>query len=90
MKLIIPLCLAVLCCGCVMNYEEGRVGPLGYSVNQTLYQQIADKDRAANPGIEVSPMGADGPLAEKAMDTYRGKTGDAQQVGQPIQINIGD
>ena len=90
MKLIIPFCLMAASCGCVMSYEEGRVGTLGYSVYQTHYQQIADKEQAANPGTEVSSVGADGPLTERAMDKYRGVTGNAKQVGQPIQINIGD
>ncbi|SFP30389.1 hypothetical protein [Pseudomonas borbori] len=75
--------------GC-MTYEEGRVGPLGSSIYDVNYQQIADKQVAANPGTEVSPSGTDGPLTEKVMDGYRGVTGDAQQVGQPIQINIGN
>ncbi|MCO6059616.1 hypothetical protein NG726_23480 [Pseudomonas sp. MOB-449] len=88
-KLVLGALLLVGLSGC-MTYEEGRVGPLGYSVNQTLYQQIADKERAANPGTEPSATGVDGPLTEKAMEGYRGATGDAQQVGQPIQINIGD
>jgi hypothetical protein len=75
--------------GC-MTYDEGWVGPFGSSVYQTHYQQIANKEVAANPGTGVSPTGTDGPLTEKVMDGYRGVTGDAQQVGQPIQINIGN
>lgn len=74
--------------GC-MTYDEGRVGTLGYSVYQTHYQQIADKQLAASPGTEVSPVGIDGPLTEKVMDGYRGVSGDAAQVAQPLQINIG-
>lgn len=84
----------IVCCallsglsGC-MSYDEGRVGPLGYSVYQTTYQQIADKQVAANPGTELPPAGPDGPLLEKVMNDYRGATGDAQQVGQPIQIQV--
>ncbi|MDX1724272.1 MAG: hypothetical protein R3355_14340 [Pseudomonas sp.] len=73
-----------------MTYEEGRVGPLGSSIYDIHYQQIADKALAANPGTEVSPSGTDGPLIERAMDSYRGVTGDATQVAQPIQINIGN
>ncbi|MDT4837980.1 hypothetical protein FQZ97_717230 [compost metagenome] len=73
-----------------MDYEEGRVGTLGYSVYQTTYQQIADKERAANPGTEVSAGGMDGPLTEKAMEGYRSATGKAENVGQPIEINIGN
>ncbi|MNY59674.1 hypothetical protein D3C86_1961470 [compost metagenome] len=75
--------------GC-MTYEEGRVGELGSTVYATTYQQIADKELAANPGTEVSPTGIDGPLTEQVMDNYRGVTGDAGQVAQPIQINIGN
>lgn len=90
MKTMIPLCLLLSALSGCMTYEEGRVGTLGYSVYQTNYQQIADKERAANPGTEVSPTGTDGPLTEKVMDGYRGVTGDAAQVGQPIQINIGN
>ena len=52
--------------------------------------ECADKAQAAAPGSEVSATGTDGPLTEKVMDSYRGVTGDAQQVGQPIQINIGN
>lgn len=88
MKLIIPFCVLMLTCGCVMTYEEGRVGTLGYSVYQTTYQQIADKDRAANPGTGVSPSGMDGPMTERAMEGYRGATGKAENIGQPIEINI--
>ncbi|WPC06930.1 hypothetical protein SBP02_09320 [Pseudomonas benzenivorans] len=88
MKTMIPLCtLAFALAGC-MTYEEGRVGPLGSTVYDVHYQQIADKQQAAAPGTEVSATGTDGPLTEKVMDGYRGVTGDAQQVGQPIQINI--
>ncbi|AYC32617.1 hypothetical protein D3880_09565 [Pseudomonas cavernae] len=91
MKAMISLALLLFgLAGCVMSYEEGRVGTLGYSIYQTSYQQIADKEVAANPGTEVSAAGTDGPLTEKVMDAYRGQTGDAAQVGQPIQINIGD
>ena len=90
MKLIIPFCLIALSSGCVMDYEEGRVGTLGYSVYQTTYQQIADKERAANPGTEISSSGRDGPMTEKAMEGYRGATGKAESVGQPIEINIGN
>jgi hypothetical protein len=75
--------------GC-MTYDEGRVGLAGSSVNQTLYQQIANKELAANPGTEVSPTGTDGPLTEKVLDSYRGVIGKAEQVAQPIQINIGN
>ena len=75
--------------GC-MTYEEGRVGPLGSSIYDVHYQQIADKQVAANPGTEVSPSGTDGPLTENVMNGYRGVTGDATQVAQPIQINIGN
>lgn len=64
--------------------------PLGYSVYQTTYQQIADKQVAANPGTELPAAGADGPLLEKVINGYRGVTGDAQQVGQPIQIQVTD
>lgn len=89
MKSIILLCvLATGLYGC-MHYDEGRVGPLGYTVNQTMYQQIADKAVAANPGTELPPAGPDGALLERVMDKYRGVTGDANQVNQPIQINIG-
>jgi hypothetical protein len=75
--------------GC-MTYNEGRVGPLGSSVNQTLYQQIANKEVAANPGTDISPVGTDGPLTERVLDSYRGVTGKAEQVAQPIQINVGN
>ncbi len=89
MKTVISLgLLAFALVGC-MTYDEGRVGTLGYSVYQTHYQQIADKQLAANPGTEVSPTGTDGPVTEKLMDGYRGVTGDAAQVAQPLQINIG-
>lgn len=89
MKALIPLFLLLGLSGC-MTYDEARVGPLGYSVYQTHYQQIANEDVAASPGTEVAPTGTDGPLTEKVMDGYRGVTGNAAQVGQPIQINIGD
>ena len=89
MKTLIPLMLLITITGC-MTYEEGRVGELGSTVYATTYQQIADKELAANPGTEVSPMGTDGPLTEQVMDKYRGVTGDAGQVAQPIQINIGN
>ncbi|MNZ69563.1 hypothetical protein D3C78_878670 [compost metagenome] len=89
MKTLIPLMLLTTLAGC-MTYEEGRVGDLGYTVYATTYQQIADKEVAANPGTEVSPTGIDGPLTEQVMDNYRGVTGDAGQVAQPIQINIGN
>jgi hypothetical protein len=90
MKIMIPslvLSLSVLS-GC-MSYNEGRVGPLGSTVNQTLYQQIANKELAANPGTSISPVGTDGPQTESVLDSYRGVTGKAEQVAQPIQINIG-
>ena len=89
MKALIPLMLLTTLAGC-MTYEEGRVGDLGSTVYATTYQQIADKELAANPGTEVSPAGIDGPLTEQVMDNYRGVTGDAGQVAQPIQINIGN
>lgn len=89
MKALIPLMLLTTLAGC-MTYEEGRVGDLGHTVYLTTYQQIADKERAANPGTEVSPTGIDGPLTESVMDSYRGVTGDATQVAQPIQINVGN
>lgn len=88
MKLLIPFSLMAVSCGCVMTYEEGRVGTLGYSVYQTTYQQIADKERAANPGTEVSSAGMDGPLTEQAIEGYRGATGKAETIGQPIEIKI--
>ncbi|MDE3739681.1 hypothetical protein PSH28_24020 [Pseudomonas resinovorans] len=90
MKSIPVLWLPVFLLSGCMTYEEGRVGSLGYTVYQTQYQQIADKERAANPGTEISASGTDGPLMERTMEAYRGQTGDAQQVGQPIQINIGN
>lgn len=90
MKRMIALTLLLLGTSGCMTYEEGRVGPLGSTVYDTHYQQIADKQVAANPGTEVSPSGTDGPLTEKVMDGYRGVTGDATQVAQPIQINIGN
>jgi hypothetical protein len=89
MKSLILIVLSLATLSACMHYREGRVGPLGSTVYQTHYQQIADKSVAANPGIEVSPTGTDGPVTEKVLDGYRGVTGDAAQVGQPIQINIG-
>lgn len=90
MKTLISLCLLVFALAGCMTYDEGRVGPLGTSVYETHYQQIADKAVAAAPGTEVSTTGTDGAMTERVMDGYRGKTGDAAQVGQPIQINIGN
>lgn len=90
MKRMIVLTLLLLGPSACMTYDEARVGPVGYSVYQTHYQQIADKERAANPGTEVSAEGSDGAVSEKVMDGYRGVTGDARQVAQPIQINIGN
>ncbi|MDP3816037.1 hypothetical protein [Pseudomonas sp.] len=90
MKVMISLSLLLLVLPGCMTYEEGRVGPLGHSVYQTTYQQIANKEVAASPGTDVSPTGTDGPLTEKVLDSFRGVTGDAAQVGQPIQINIGN
>lgn len=87
MKALILSVVLASAAGC-MTYDEGRVGTLGQSVYATNYEQIANKEVAANPGTEVSPSGTDGPLVEKVLDGYRGKTGDANQVGQPIQINI--
>ncbi len=89
MKALVALMLLTTLSGC-MTYEEGRVGEFGSTVYLTHYQQIADKELAANPGTEVSATGVDGPLTEKVMDDYRGVTGNASQVGQPIQINIGN
>ncbi|MGH8353193.1 MAG: hypothetical protein ACRERY_06625 [Pseudomonas sp.] len=89
MKAIWPLALLLLGLSGCMTYEEGRVGPLGSSVYQTTYQQIANKELAASPGTEVSPTGTDGPLTERVLDGFRGVTSDAAKVGQPIQINIG-
>ncbi|OHC30170.1 MAG: hypothetical protein A2Y50_10990 [Pseudomonadales bacterium RIFCSPLOWO2_12_59_9] len=75
--------------GC-MTYDPGQVGSFGSTVYQPHYQQIANKELAANPGTDVSPTGTDGPLTEKVLDSFRGVTGKAEQVAQPIQINIGD
>lgn len=88
MKMLILLVLALSTLSSCMFFREARVGRLGQSVNSTLYEQIADKPTAANPGVEVSSVGSDGAKMEKVMDGYRGKTGDANQVGQPIQINV--
>ena len=88
MKIIIPLGLLLGSLSGCMTYDEGRVGGPGYTVYQTHYQQIADRAKAAEPGTEVSAQGTDGPLTEKVLDGYRGATGKAEQVGQPIQINI--
>lgn len=85
--LMMLIALVLLPAGC-MTYDEGRVGELGDTVYATHYEQIADKQRAANPGTEPSAVGTDGPLTEKVLEGYRGKTSDARQVGQPIQINI--
>jgi hypothetical protein len=90
MKCMIALTLLLLGLSGCMTYDEGRVGSTGYSVYQTHYQQIADKQLAASPGTEVSPTGGDGPVTERVMDGYRGVTGDAANVAQPIQINIGN
>lgn len=88
MKISILAFTAALLLGGCMTYDEGRVGSLGQSVNATLYEQIADKERAANPGDQNAATGTDGALTERVLDGYRGKTGDANQVAQPIQINI--
>lgn len=89
MKVLITLMLLATLAGC-MTYEEGRVGELGSTVYATHYQQIADKELAANPGTEVSPTGVDGPLTEQVMDSYRGVTGNAADVAQPIRIDMGN
>ena len=89
MKALIPLMLLGMLAGC-MTYENARVGDTGYTVYLTHYQQIADKQRAANPGAEVSPLGSDGPLTERVIDGYRGVTGDATRITQPIEINVGN
>lgn len=89
MRPLIPLMLLTTLAGC-MTYEEGRVGEFGATVYATHYQQIADKEVAENPGTDVSPTGVDGPMTEQVMDAYRGVTGDAGEVAQPIQINMGN
>ncbi|WP_349569618.1 hypothetical protein [Azotobacter salinestris] len=88
MKAMLPLSLLLLAMGGCMHFEEGRVGPLGTSVYETHYQQIADKRQAADPGTEVSPTGIDGPLTENVLNSFRGVTGNAKQVAQPIQIKM--
>ncbi|WP_373388151.1 hypothetical protein [Pseudomonas alcaligenes] len=88
MKTLSLLCVMAVVLGGCMTYDEGRVGHLGQSVYATNYEQIADKERAANPGSAPSAVGTDGPLTERVLDGYRGKTSDAKQVSQPIQINI--
>lgn len=88
MKMLILLALSLSMLSSCMFFREARVGRLGQSVNSTFYEQIADKPTAASPGVEVSSTGTDGAKVEKVLDGYRGKTGDANQVGQPIQINI--
>jgi hypothetical protein len=85
LMMLIPLALLPTAC---MTYDDGRVGELGDTVYATHYEQIADKQRAANPGSEPAAVGTDGPLTEKVLEGYRGKTSDARQVGQPIQINV--
>lgn len=90
MKRVIAMTLLLLGPSGCMTYDEGRAGPVGTTVYETHYQQIADKERAANPGTEVSATGIDGPVTEKVMDGYRGVTGDAAHVAQPIQINMGN
>jgi len=89
MKTLSFAILFVVLAGCI-PYQDGRVGSLGSSVNAALYQQIADKGTAANPGIALSREGGDGPLTEHVLDGYRGITGDAAQIAQPIQINVGN
>lgn len=89
MKALVALMLLAPLAGC-MTYEEGRVGSQGMTVYSTHYQQIANKEVAANPGTDISPTGVDGPLVERVMDGYRGVTGDASQVAQPIRINVGN
>ena len=89
MKALMPLLLLppLILSGC-MTYEEARMGDVGQTVYLTTYQQIADKERAANPGTDISPTGIDGPLVEKVMDDFRGVTGDASRVSQPIEIKV--
>lgn len=87
MKIIILAGALAVLSGCV-TYEEARVGPLGSSVYLSEYQQIADKQKAANPGTGLSADGVDGPLTEQVLERFRGVTGDATQVAQPIQINL--
>jgi hypothetical protein len=86
-SLSLLLALGASMSGC-MTYDEGRVGHLGQSVYATNYEQIADKERAANPGSAPSAAGTDGPLTEHVLKGYRGKTSDAEQVARPIEINI--
>lgn len=88
MKNLPCACLLALLAGCI-PYQEGRVGPLGSTVNATLYQQIADKNVARAPGMALSPAGVDGPLIEQALEGYRGTSGEANPIAQPIQINVG-
>lgn len=60
MKSMIVGCALVSGLSGCMTYDEGRVGPLGYSVYQTTYQQIADKQVAANQApncLPPAPMG---------------------------------
>jgi hypothetical protein len=87
MKRIIAVGVLAALGGCV-SYDEGRVGPLGSTVYLSEYLQIVDKQKAANPGTGLAAEGVEGPLTEKVMEGYRGTTGDATQVAQPIQINV--
>ncbi|MBV4490125.1 hypothetical protein [Pseudomonas oryzicola] len=88
MRTVIVCCALVSGLSGCMTYDPGRVGPLGYSVYQTNYQQIADKEVAAHPGTELPAAGVDGPLLEKVVNGYRGATGEAEQISQPIQIKF--
>jgi len=89
MKALLPLLLLAGLAGC-MSYESARVGATGSSVQATLYQQVADKERAASPDSGPASAGLDGPLSESVIDAYRGVKGDAGQVTQPIRIDMGN
>ena len=88
MKALVSLMLLTALGGC-MSFDEGRVGELGHTVYLTENQQIADKEQAAAPGTDISPVGTDAPRLEGVLDKFRGVTGDARKVARPIQINVG-
>lgn len=90
MKMLITAVTLALLAGC-MTYNEARVGSVpGETVYAIHRQQLADPARAASPGTDISPTGVDGAQLEAVMQGYRSAQGEAAQVAQPIQINVGN
>jgi len=87
--ILIASILIVVAMASSCSYQQsGSAAHFGEAVRNVTAHQIHDYDAAVHPTIGAIE-GADPDRLNTVLEAYRGDVGDAKEIQQPINVNVG-